>query len=101
MIRAHEYPVVGLWYWDIEHQEQFEIVARDDKFGSIEIQFFSGDIQEVDLDTWYEMRVVSIAAPKDWSGPFDIEKDEFTEFSNETSDPHRFRSPKSSFEEDQ
>ena len=80
MMRAHEYPIVGAWYWDIDHAERFEIVARDDTNGNIDIQYFSGEIDEVDEETWFSMRVVSIAAPQDWSGPFEINKDEFSEF---------------------
>ena len=79
MVRTHEYPVIGVWYWDIEHADQFEIVAEDKLDGCIEIQYFSGEIEEVDIDTWFEMRVVSIAAPKDWSGPYEIEKDTFSD----------------------
>lgn len=79
MVRTHEYPVIGVWYWDIEHADQFEIVAEDKFDRCIEIQYFSGEIEEVDIDTWFEMRVVSIAAPKDWSGPYEIEKDDFSD----------------------
>jgi len=82
MMRAHEFPVVGLWYWDIDHAERFEIVATDPASGNIDIQYFSGEIDEVDEETWFAMRVVSIAAPQDWSGPFEINKDEFSEFND-------------------
>jgi len=82
MIRAHEYPIVGTWYWDIDHAERFEIVAQDDSTGNIDIQYFSGEIDEVDQEAWFSMRVVSIAPPQDWSGPFEIDKDGFSEFDN-------------------
>ncbi len=85
MIHAHEYPVIGLWYWDIEHTEQFEIVAEDGE--SIEIQYFSGEIEELDMGTWFSMRVVSIAAPKDWSGPFEVDKDAFSDLESEIKHP--------------
>ncbi len=83
MIRAHEYPVVGTWYWDIDHLDRFEIVAQDEKSRSIEIQYFSGEIEEVDFETWFNLRVVSIAAPRDWSGPFEVDKEDFTELNDE------------------
>lgn len=85
MIRAHEYPVIGLWYLDIEHTEQFEIVAEEED--SIEIQYFSGEIEELDMATWFSMRVVSIAAPKDWSGPFEVDKDAFSDLEGEIRHP--------------
>lgn len=87
MLRAHERPVVGAWYWDIEHSIQFEIVAiesnRDGKSSvSIEIQYFDGELEELDLDTWYGMHVVSISAPKDWTGPYEVEKDEYSDLTD-------------------
>lgn len=92
MLRAHEYPVIGTWYLDIDHKEQFEIVAKDEEAGTIEIQSFSGEVEELDLETWYEMRVVSIAPPKDWSGPYEVDKDEFSEF-EETIHPINWSKP--------
>lgn len=85
MIHTHEYPVLGLWYWDIEHTEEFEIVAEERD--SIEIQYFSGEIEELDLETWFSMRVVSIAAPQDWSGPYEIEKESFSDLEKEIKHP--------------
>ena len=82
-LRTHELPIIGNWYWDIEHSLQFEIVATDDDAGGIEIQYFEGELEEIDVDTWYAMRVVSIAAPEDWTGPFEIDKDQFPELKDE------------------
>jgi hypothetical protein len=79
MVRTHEYPVIGMWYWDVEHTDQFEIVAEDKPNAFIEIQYFSGEIEEIDMNTWFEMRVVSIAAPHDWSGAYEIDRETFEE----------------------
>jgi hypothetical protein len=86
MIHTHEYPVLGTWYLDMEHTEEFEIVAAEKD--SIEIQYFSGEIEELDMDTWFSMRVVSIAAPQDWSGPYEIEKETFSDLEKEIKHPH-------------
>jgi len=81
---GHELPVVGTWYWDIEHSLQFEIVATDESVGGgIEIQYFEGEVEEIDTLTWYSMRVVSIAAPKDWSGPYELDKDQFPDLNDD------------------
>lgn len=77
MIRPNEYPVVGSWYWDIDHASQFEVVAQDEAQGTVEIQYFSGEIEDLDIDTWFAMHVVSIAPPKDWSGPFELDNSQF------------------------
>lgn len=93
MIRSHEYPVVGSWYLDVDHNDQFEIVARDEADKTIEIQYFSGEIEEVDADTWFSMRLIAIAPPKDWSGPFEVEKDEFSELGDESKHPTDWSDP--------
>jgi hypothetical protein len=82
MLRTHELPVVGSWYWDVDHSLQFEIVASDSD-GAIEIQYFEGELEELDTETWFSMNVVSISAPNDWSGPYEIDKDEFTDFTDD------------------
>jgi len=93
MIRAHEYPIVGNWYLDLDHREQFEIVAKDEETDTIEIQSFSGEIEELDEDTWFSMHVVSIAPPKDWSGPYEVDKEEFSELGDEIIHPTRWSDP--------
>lgn len=87
MLQAHEYPNIGTWYWDINQKTRFEVVAKDEANDMVEIQLFSGEIEEVDLDTWFSMQLISIAAPKDWSGPFEVDKEEFTELGDETIHP--------------
>jgi hypothetical protein len=90
MIKPHEYPVIGTWYRDLEHKDKFEIVAIDEKNQAIEIQYFSGDIEEIDYDEWFSMKIGAIPAPQDWSGPFEVEKDEFSDLSDEPPHPsHR------------
>jgi hypothetical protein len=67
-------PVVGQWYRDIDNRV-FEVVALDDD--SIEIQFFDGDVEELEMEIWQELAVIAIAEPNDGSGPFDESDDEF------------------------
>ena len=38
---------------------------------------FDGTVEELDLDTWYELNLVAIEAPEDWSGSLDIEKQDY------------------------
>lgn len=70
-------PVIGAWYQNTDGQ-RFKVVAVDDQDLSIEIQFFDGEIDELDDELWHEHSPQHIAAPEDSSGPFDdIEKDDF------------------------
>ena len=94
----HEFPVVGTWYWDIEQHERFEIVALDQENKEIEIQYFSGEIEEIDEENWFAMRVVAIAPPNDWSGPFEIDKDQFSDLNDEVIHPHHRPDPLQPFE---
>lgn len=63
-------PTVGDWYRDTEDRI-FEIVALDTDTNTIEIQYFDGAVEDIDIDDWYEMELESVAEPEDWSGPFD------------------------------
>ncbi len=68
-------PKLDSWYED-EEGRHFKIVAIDDDDGTIEIQYFDGDVTEVDDDTWYQMDIKTAEEPEDGSGPFDDQEAE-------------------------
>jgi Family of unknown function (DUF6763) len=79
MLGVHERPIIGNWYLDLGNSERFEIVAIDEPSQTLEIQHFGGDVEEIELDNWMQMRVVTIPAPEDWSGPYDdVDKELYT-----------------------
>lgn len=78
-MRNHEYPDIGHWYQDGMRTAMFEVVAVD-KDGGVEIQHFDGEIEELDLDSWYELELVEIPPPEDWSGPFEMVKEDLDLF---------------------
>lgn len=83
-------PIIGNWYRNEETGNDFEVVALDEEAQTIEIQYFDGDIEELDLDAWYELPLEAIEAPDDWSGPYDeIEVDELDDY-NEDEDEEEF-----------
>jgi hypothetical protein len=68
-------PTIGAWYKKPEG-DKFEVVAIDDK-GAVEVQYFDGSIEEIDIDSWNEMEIEPIEPPEDWSGPYDdLESDD-------------------------
>ncbi len=70
-------PIVGNWYAHQDKGDIFQVVAIDDHDGTIDIQEFDGDLDEVDLETWRAMPIEAAAPPEDWSGPVDdVEPDE-------------------------
>lgn len=68
-------PVIGNWYQS--RRDIFEIVALDEAARLLEIQYFDGDIEEIDYDAWQELEVISIEQPEDWSGSLDLEKEDY------------------------
>ncbi|MFV1997387.1 MAG: DUF6763 family protein [Acidiferrobacterales bacterium] len=63
-------PRLDSWYLD-EEGRRFKIVAIDEGDGAIEIQYFDGDVTEVESDTWYQRDLQLIEEPEDGTGPFD------------------------------
>ena len=71
-------PVVGHWYLHRDKGAMFQVVALDESAGTIEIQEFDGDLDELDLEQWRALAVETAAQPEEWGGPRDdVEPDEF------------------------
>lgn len=69
-------PLIGDWYRHSMGQS-FEIVAVDEGDGTIEVQFYDGEVAEYDFETWEMLDLVPIEPPEDWSAPFgDVERDD-------------------------
>jgi hypothetical protein len=71
---------IGSWYKSPEVQEVFEIVAIDSEDDCIEIQYFNGEIEELDLDSWNNLNVAEIDAPEDWSGAYEMTKEDLENY---------------------
>lgn len=69
-------PRIGDWY-RTRDGITFEIVALDEDDQTMEIQYFDGTVEELDIDTWYEQDLDATAPPEDWSGSLDIEPDDY------------------------
>jgi len=70
-------PAVGRWYRRTNGQ-LFEVVAVDENDATVELQFFDGTIDEVDLETWPKLLIERVAAPEDWSGSVDMDPEDFS-----------------------
>jgi len=74
---ANEFtPQIGDWYQNAS-KDNFEIVALDNDEATVEIQYFDGAVEEVDLDSWRELEIQPIEPPEDWSGSMDIEREDY------------------------
>jgi hypothetical protein len=72
-------PVIGAWYRQTGGAS-FEIVAIDEDDATIEIQYFDGTVEELDLEDWNtqwdEGLLEAAEAPEDFSGSIDVEPEE-------------------------
>lgn len=69
-------PAVGNWYQGND-QVKFEVIALDEDVGVIEIQYFDGELDEVELDAWTQMGVEVISPSEDWTGAYgEFERDD-------------------------
>lgn len=65
-------PIVTTWYKHLDKGQKFQVVAVDENDYLIEIQYFDGDIEEIDIDDWYLMDLEQIESPEDISGALDV-----------------------------
>jgi hypothetical protein len=74
-------PIIGNWYRH-ENGNLFEVVALDEKDATIEIQYYDGTIEELDLDTWEQLEIEESEAPDDCSGSLDADDEDRGEISD-------------------
>lgn len=77
-------PQVGAWY-RLADGKLFEIVAIDEHDRTIDVQHYDGTVEEWDLETWTDLNPERSAAPEDWTGSVDIDKEDYADFDEE---PH-------------
>lgn len=70
------FPVIGKWYRRV-NGTLFEVVAVDEQDGTVEVQYFDGTIDDVDLENWPSMLIERVRAPEDWSGSVDMDPADF------------------------
>ncbi|MEK7207519.1 MAG: DUF6763 family protein [Pseudomonadota bacterium] len=68
---TNQEPIVSQWYQHLDKGQQFYVTALDEESGTVEIQHFDGDVDEMDLDDWRALDIEPIAPPEDWTGPMD------------------------------
>jgi hypothetical protein len=74
---AVTYPVIGTWYRK-SNGSLFEVVAIDEQDATVDLQYFDGTIDEIDLERWPLLLIESVGAPEDWSGSVDMDPEDFT-----------------------
>lgn len=68
---------IGQWYLRWDKGEIFQVTGFDEEAGTIEIQAFDGDLDEIDEETWRVLPLGLAVPPEDWTGPVDdVERDD-------------------------
>ncbi|EGV52340.1 membrane protein [Candidatus Endoriftia persephone str. Guaymas] len=67
---------IGDWFRTNE-MENLEVVAFDPEEGLVEVQFYDGTVEEYDLEAWEALDAKQIAPPEDWSGSYDLSRDDY------------------------
>ena len=101
MVENYYEPIIGHWYRNKElSSEIFEVVAIDNDEKLIEIQYFDGQIGELELDTWKESRIVEVAEPEDWSGAYELSTEDLSDYKSEVIHPPKRDNPINTIESD-
>ena len=68
---------LGQWYLHRDKGEIFQVTGYDKEAGTIEIQTFDGDLDEIDEESWRMLPLGLAEPPEDWTGPMDdVERDD-------------------------
>jgi hypothetical protein len=67
---------IGDWFKTVDG-DKLEVVAFDLDDGVVEVQFYDGTVEEYDIEDWESLEVKPIAPPEDWSGSYDLARDDY------------------------
>ncbi|MGK2913378.1 MAG: DUF6763 family protein [Porticoccaceae bacterium] len=73
---AKRVPRVNQWYQDARDDILFEVVAVDNKEQTIEIQYYDGEVGEIEFDAWREMVLLPAQPPEDWRSAYELNDEE-------------------------
>ena len=65
-------PRIDQWYAHFDKGQRFFVLAIDEEQSTVEIQHFDGDIEELSMDEWRDLKIELSDEPENWSGALDI-----------------------------
>ena len=65
-------PIEFSWYAIVDKGQRFMVEAVDMENRLIDVQYFDGELDELEFDEWYQLDLEPTEAPVNWSGPIDI-----------------------------
>ena len=63
-------PQIGQWYLRWDSGELFQVTGLDEESGTVELQSFDGDLNEIELDSWRHLPLAR-AEPTQFAFPID------------------------------
>ena len=89
---ATQFPEIGQWFKNIETNDLFEVVAYDETDATIELQHFTGEIEEIDSDTWKYLTLIPFPEPDDATGAYELSLEDSL-YSDEPFQPENWLGP--------
>lgn len=93
---------VGQWYRRPDTEELFQVIDWEEPSGTVRIQMFDGNLDELEEDTWRVLSPEPVEPPEDWTGPLDNvdsgDVDEFDATANEEPEEEYFRDDREPWE---
>ena len=80
-------PEIGFWYRTPNNRTRIEIVALDERQGTIEIQYTDGDLDELDLHEWQVGHFIAPPAPDDALNALGMDQQDNWDDDLQTDDP--------------
>tara|TARA_Y100000815_G_C12987839_1_gene366771 strand:- start:63 stop:344 length:282 start_codon:yes stop_codon:yes gene_type:complete len=71
-MKHHFLPLIGHWYYEVEQNLSFEVIAIDDEQGLIALQYYSGEFDELDDNSWNELSLITTPPPEDGSNRLNL-----------------------------
>ena len=65
-------PIIDQWYAHLDKGQRFFVVAIDEEEKTVDIQHFDGDLQELSMSEWRDLKIELSEEPENWSGALDI-----------------------------
>jgi hypothetical protein len=64
-------PIEGNWYHHLGKGQDFMVVNVSKTGGTVDVQYFDGEVEELEMEEWAEMDLEEIEPPEDWTGALD------------------------------
>lgn len=93
MLVVSAHPDIGVWYKSPEIEEIFEVIDVDADNDCVDIQYFNGDIGELDIESWRNMQIIEVAEPEDWSGAYKMSQEDLANYLDDTIRPEKHQNP--------